>query len=1054
MNNLFNKQLFEKYLDEVEITEEQIDYLHLWKNKLDDGELIAETSNYHYFEKVFLNSLLGYDSFTDVLADDKEETGSGKSEFKLKRNNKVFMIIELKGSNVNLDKTRNNKKETPVDQVFRYAKKNNAVPWLLVSNYNEFRLYNYHKGDGKYISWTIKELINDTEKLKEFIFILQKKSFEEEIIDNLVDKTITIQEDFNDEFYKLYSETRLMIIHDLEENSENINRIQAIHYAQLILDRVIFICFAEDKKLLPEQILEKTILTPIRNGNVRKHRIFDRLRELFEDIHEGNSTKKISEYNGGLFQERLWFLDMQDTIENPDEYYKNCFSNWKFESQKNETEEILGDFKELLNPIYKNFLTMAIFNFDSDVDVNILGHIFESSIGDIEKLKEDNSQTRHKFGIHYTTPEITQYICENTIIPYLSKSGEVTEIPELLSEYSNDIEVLDKKLKNIKILDPACGSGAFLNKAVDVLLEIHEAVWHQKYDKEKTLDKYFDYESERREIILNNIYGVDLNEESTEITKLGLFLKICKKDKKLPTLDNNIKCGNSVIDDSEYAKDKAFKWRDEFKNILDDGGFDVIIGNPPYVRQELIKKDKEYYKQHYQTYTGTTDLYVYFFEKGLKILKDNGFFGYICSNSWTKVGYARKLRKILLENTIIKYNDYTGQKIFDEAEVDVSTIIIRKSKPEIKHKIIIDNNYNLIQSDKQLLSEDHFIFNPRITNLIKKLYKNPTFKEVTGIIIRAGPKTGKNDVFIVSDTLRNELVYEDNNNSEVIKPMLRGRNIDKWYANFDDEYLIFTRGGFTLNKYPSIERYLSQYKTELMPKKDDAPKEAPGRKAGNYQWYQLQDKAAYYEEFSKAKILWNEIAYQINGVIDKEGYYLNNKCYFIISDKYNIKYILALFNSNISNFLIRQLANTLKNGYNIGKNFVEQLPIKLPEENNQNTFDELVDTIQNKSRNLNNEINAFHKWLQGEYKIGKLSKKLRKYYEYSFDEFLDELHKKKVNTKKRTVHENLEEEFNNSLEIIKHLQIEIKELEYTINQKVYELYDLTEDEIKIIEENI
>lgn len=190
---------------------------------------------------------------------------------------------------------------------------------------------------------------------------------------------------------------------------------------------------------------------------------------------------------------------------------------------------------------------MSIFNFDSDVDVNILGHIFESSISDIEKLKEDNSETRHKFGIHYTPQEITQYICENTIIPYLSKTGNVNDIPELLSEYENDIEILDKKLKEIKILDPACGSGAFLNKAVDTLLEIHEAVWHQKYDNKTTLDKYFDNEEVRREIIINNIYGVDLNEESTEITKLGLFLKICKKDKKLPSLDNNIKCGNSVI---------------------------------------------------------------------------------------------------------------------------------------------------------------------------------------------------------------------------------------------------------------------------------------------------------------------------------------------------------------------------------------------------------------------------------------------------------------------------------------------------------------------------
>ena len=163
MNNLFNEQLFKKYLDDIEITEEQQDFLSLWNQKLGNGELIPETPNYHHFENIFLNNLLGYDSITDILTDDKEISGSGKSEFKLKRNDEVFMIIELKGSNVNLDKTRNDKNETPVDQVFRYAKKNEAVPWLLVSNYDEFWLYNDHKGDGKYISWTVSELVTNEE---------------------------------------------------------------------------------------------------------------------------------------------------------------------------------------------------------------------------------------------------------------------------------------------------------------------------------------------------------------------------------------------------------------------------------------------------------------------------------------------------------------------------------------------------------------------------------------------------------------------------------------------------------------------------------------------------------------------------------------------------------------------------------------------------------------------------------------------------------------------------------------------------------------------------
>lgn len=1040
MNNLFNEQLFNKYLNDIEISQNQLDLLNLWNQKLTNGELIVETSNYHYFEKVFLNKLLGYDTFTDILADDKEISGSGKSEFKLKRNNEVFMIIELKGSNINLDKSRNNKNETPVDQVFRYAKKNEAVPWLLVSNYDEFRLYNYHKGDGKYISWTIKELINNENKLKEFMFVLGKNSFENKIIDNLIDKTIIIQEDFNDEFYKLYSETRLMLIHDLEETSEDIDRLKAIHYAQLIIDRVIFICFAEDKGLLPEQILEDTVLTPIRNNNVRKHRIFDRLRELFEDIHEGNPGKDVSEYNGGLFKERLWFLDIQDTIENPTKYYENCFSHWKFESQKNETEELLGEYKDSLNPIYKNFLTMSIFNFDSDVDVNILGHIFESSISDIEKLKEDNSETRHKFGIHYTPQEITQYICENTIIPYLSKTGNVNDIPELLSEYENDIEILDKKLKEIKILDPACGSGAFLNKAVDTLLSIHEAVYHRKYDNKTTLDMLWDNESVRRDIILNNIYGVDLNEESTEITKLGLFLKICKKDKKLPSLDNNIKCGNSVIDDPEYAGEKAFKWEEEFKEIIENGGFDIIIGNPPYVRQELFKEDKPYYKEHYETYTGLADIYVYFFEKGIILLKNEGYFSYICSNKWIKAGYGKKLRKFLLKYRMIKYIDYTGEKIFQDATVDVSTIIISKNNPN-NNSIFINNQFEMKQD---FLNEENYIFKPNnifnLKNKIMSIGKN--IKSFDTIRINYGIKTGRNEIFTITSEEKNKLIDEDLKNEEIIKPVLNGKNIKQWNYNFENDYLLCTKNGINIkDKYPTIYKYLEKYETELKKRYDQ----------GDY-WYNLRN-CAYYDDFEKPKILWAGINDKLRCVLDTKNKYLLDTCYFLVSDEINIKYILAILNSNISNFILKLLCTPLgSKGYRIKTIYIEKLTIKIIDD--EHIFDDIVDTLQYKSKQLNEENNGFKKWLKREFKIKKLSKNLDNYYKLSFEEFITELNKKKINTKQRETQELLEKEFIKSIKIIKQLNREVNSLENEMNNILYKIYDLNKEEIKIIEENI
>ena len=183
------------------------------------------------------------------------------------------------------------------------------------------------------------------------------------------------------------------------------------------------------------------------------------------------------------------------------------------------------------------------------------------------------------------------------------------------------------------------------------IIVIHETRYK---DKQETLKPYFDNIGQRREILLNNIYGVDLNEESVDTTKLSLFLKVCRKGLKLPNLDKNIKCGNSIIDDPEYT-DKPFKWEEEFPEIFVEGGFDVVIGNPPYVRQEKIKDIKPYLKNNYETYTGVADLYIYFFERGLKLLKEGGMFSFICSNKFTKANYGNNLRNYILKNELQQY---------------------------------------------------------------------------------------------------------------------------------------------------------------------------------------------------------------------------------------------------------------------------------------------------------------------------------------------------------------------------------------------------------------
>ena len=238
----------------------------------------------------------------------------------------------------------------------------------------------------------------------------------------------------------------------------------------------------------------------------------------------------------------------------------------------------------------------------------------------------------------------------------MSISGEANTVHELISEYEKEtdgLDELDHKLKEVKIIDISCGSGAFLNKAVDILFEIHEALHDSKYGSDETLNRFIDNLDKRKQIISNNIYGVDVNEESVEITKLSLFLKLAtstrvKQGFKLPNLNKNIKCGNSLIDDEVIVGTKAFNWGTEFNEVFIKGGFDIVIGNPPYIKADL--QDEFYQNQRawlwnsndYETLYERWDYYIAFLEKGLKILNKNGLLSFIISNTYITSKSSKK----------------------------------------------------------------------------------------------------------------------------------------------------------------------------------------------------------------------------------------------------------------------------------------------------------------------------------------------------------------------------------------------------------------------------
>jgi type I restriction-modification system DNA methylase subunit len=1037
-----------KYSKDFKLTPSKHDLILKHIQKMEKGQFEAETKNYIYFYEVWLKGILGYDLDENVMVDEKEEQGRGKSEFILRSGDKKFMVVELKDQKTDLDKPQNrvNDKRTPVDQAFDYAQHTGDIDWILVSNYNEFRLYNWHK-KGQYISFKAEELLDKT-LFSYFMLSFSKKSYiDSGIIDKLMDKTVVIERELEKEFYKLYNETRLMLIKEFEELN-NLSRLDAIHYAQMIMNRYMFICFAEDIDLLPAQVSTDTILTPILKGNLRHGSIWQRLNELFLDINEGNEYKKISQYNGGIFKEDLDHLKIRDIVEDQ-KFFNDVYQDWKFEEYEKDINTNLGPYGQKVNPIYRNMLTMSTFDFSTELDVNILGHIFENSIGDIEELKEDSKGRRKKEGIFYTPDYITDYICRNTIIPYLSKSGKIDSVIGLINEYSiaQEIETLESKVMNIKILDPACGSGAFLNKASDILLEIHKLIYDFKKIKNTTkietkggkgkdkvkrtathikLDSYFDEVSARREILIHNIYGVDLNEESVDITKLALFLKVCQEDRKLPDLESNIKCGNSLIDDPNYS-DKPLIWEKEFEEIFKNGGFDVVIGNPPW-GAKLGKESKKFINDNYRGIEYQIDTYVVFMEKTFTLLKDNGHLGIIAPSTWLSMHYFKKIRNFLINRTKFDQVILFKYQVFEDVTAETSIIISQKNTDFRDHQIKIkaaENKLELINKEFKRVYQNfwqnnsnlgfNILFDQQRLDLVEKIFKySKKLSELTEIKnglkpYESGkgiPKQSKVDVM--------KRVYDSNKKEgPEYRQYIIGRDINKFSVN------------------PNPKQWIKYGKWLAAPRKFD---------------------------FSQKKIVIRQTSDHIIAAIDKNGYLdLNNVHNVFINKKMDItyEYLLVILNSKLIDFIYKYLVPEL------GRVFAEvkgvklaELPIYLADKKKQSPLIEIAEKMVAMNLHLKNEINGFYDWIMHSYNIEKLSQKLEKYYELSFDDFLNEVKKKKVNVKSRENYQTLKEEFEKSITIINPLLQQIKETDNEIDQMVYNLYGLTNEEIKIIEDSL
>ena len=400
-------------------------------------------------------------------------------------------------------------------------------------------------------------------------------------------------------------------------------------------------------------------------------------------------------------------------------------------------------------------------------------------------------------------------------------------------------------LRKSRVLDPACGSGSFLIKAFDVLNEYYKE--HDENYKQTQLDleSGIPFKTKSR-ILQNNIFGVDLDKQAVEIAQLNLLLKIAEKGHRFPLLEQNIKTGNSLVDDEEIAGSVAFKWKQEFRMVMDEGGFDVVIGNPPYVRQEELSEIKPYLEANYETYQGTADLFVYFFEKELKLLKENGYFGMIVSNKWLRAGYGKNLRRFIAEFWIEELIDFGDLRVFADATIYPCIIIVKKIKkhnPKMRIckmatldfgslESYVENNSFFINQD-DLNEKEWNIQNRDGNELIRKIRSSglPIEEYVSAKIYR-GILTGLNEAFIIDEETRSELIQKEPESANIIKPVLSGSEIKRYSSLSKSKYLIFIPWHFPLHKgqisgasrdaeesfeknYPAIYQYLISFKEKL-----------------------------------------------------------------------------------------------------------------------------------------------------------------------------------------------------------------------------------------------
>jgi hypothetical protein len=642
-------------------------------------------------------------------------------------------------------------------------------------------------------------------------------------------------------------------------------------------------------------------------------------------------------------------------------------------------------------------------------------------------------------------------------------------------------EAWQDELATIRILDPACGSGAFLIEAFDQL----HATYQLSNDRLQELRGHRTLFDLDRQILQNNLFGVDLNEEAIQICRLSLWIKTAQRGKTLTSLDHTIRVGNSVVADPEVHP-LAFDWEASFPEVMQAGGFDVVVGNPPYIRQEWLAPYKPHWEKRFQSYYGTADIYAYFYELGIEVLRAHGRLGLITSGSWVRGNFGGPLRKFLSSQSKLEsLVDFGEFQPFEGAEmIRPSITVFSKAAPEGKAKLFkwltkgeppANLSDVLSASDSMTIDtlgrESWQLEADDVEALRQKLtQRGMSLRRYTNGQILYGIKTGLNDVFVIDQETRKQLIEEDESSATVIKPFIQGTHLRPWNIENSTQYLIFTRRGIEIDNYPAIHTYLEQHRERLEPKPKDWSKQNgkwPGRKAGAYKWFEMQDAVDYWEGFEAIKFVLPDISNLPRFSMDYDQRYLGNTGYAIPGEDY---FLLGILSSWATWFVISKTAQPLRlRGerwqYRLISQYMEQLPIPTSNTDEREAIAQLAEcsnTWGQERYELQNNVRTRLTHTFGEQPdgtlAGKLNNKASAWWELSLNQLGAAL--KTSFQLKRNPFQNpaVADEWESYLIERQHkiadLTRQLSDAEVELNDRVYRLFDLTADEIKLLQREV